>query len=482
MRIGVLTRYLIRLHIGPFLFALSTMTGLIFLNAVVQRMDGLIGKGLPWRVVVEFLLLSLPHTIALSLPMSVLVAVLYAFSELTSSNEITAMSAGGIRPTRVLVPLLAMGAVATCVMLYFNDRVLPESNHRLKNLLVDIGRKSPTLELREQIVNEIRTESGLDVYFLTAHRIDQVTNVLEEVTIFDSNSALRRRTTYAARGEMAFNAAKTDLYLTLYDGVVHEVRTDRADGFQRLFFDKQIIPLRNVGNELDRRFGGSDRSDREMGFGLLKQNSNERRAELDSVRLDSQAKALQAVRLALGRPLDEDSTMVTAMLAQHARGHVGIVGDEPSFLARDPVTQSIVISSRTRASRGESLDQFVNRYDVEIHKKLAIAFACMVFTLMGPPLALLFPTGGVGMVAVVSSGIFGIYWLGLIGGESLADRDLADPAVAMWLANFAFLMVGLLLVSRMGHANAPLRGGGLDNFVSALRTRFRGARSHEASA
>jgi lipopolysaccharide export system permease protein len=106
----------------------------------------------------------------------------------------------------------------------------------------------------------------------------------------------------------------------------------------------------------------------------------------------------------------------------------------------------------------------------------------MVFTLMGPPLALLFPTGGVGMVAVVSSGIFGIYWLGLIGGESLADRDLADPAVAMWLANFAFLIVGLLLVSRMGHANAPLRGGGLDNFVSALRTRFRGARSHEASA
>ena len=41
-------------------------------------------------------------------------------------------------------------------MLYFNDEVLPESNHRLKNLIVDIGKKSPTLELREQVVNHIR--------------------------------------------------------------------------------------------------------------------------------------------------------------------------------------------------------------------------------------------------------------------------------------------------------------------------------------
>ncbi|GIT51982.1 MAG: hypothetical protein Ct9H300mP15_21950 [Gemmatimonadota bacterium] len=82
MRLGVLTKYLIKIHIGPFIFALATITGLIFLNAVAQRIEGLIGKGLPWTVVGEFLVLSLPHTIALSLPMSVLVAVLYSFTEL----------------------------------------------------------------------------------------------------------------------------------------------------------------------------------------------------------------------------------------------------------------------------------------------------------------------------------------------------------------------------------------------------------------
>ena len=471
MRLGVLTRYLIKIHIGPFIFALATITGLIFLNAVAQRIEGLIGKGLPWTVVVEFLVLSLPHTIALSLPMSVLVAVLYSFTELASSNEITAMSAGGIKPTRVLLPLLGMGAVVTVAMLYFNDQILPESNHRLKNLLVDIGRKSPTLELREQIVNEIKTESGVDVYFMTADRIDQVANKLEEVTIFDSNSPIRKRTTYAASGKMAFNTEKTDLYLTLFDGVVHEVQTDRLGGFQRVYFDKQIIPLRDVGNELERRFGGSDRSDREMGLKLLTESVSAREAELDSVRIDNREKALQALRLALGRPIDEDTSMVETMQLYQTRNSASSFTDGTSLLSRDPITQSVVISSRTRASRGTTLRAAANRYKVEIHKKLAIAFACLVFTIIGPPLALRFRTGGVGMVAATSSGIFAIYWLGLIGGETLADRRFADPAITMWLANIVFLGVGLILVSRMGSTTSTARGNGISRVARIFRNR-----------
>ncbi|MDE0474948.1 MAG: LptF/LptG family permease, partial [Gammaproteobacteria bacterium] len=97
---NILTRYLIRAHVAPFFFSLTVLTGLFFLNLVALRMGALMGKGLPWQVYAEFMLLSLPHTLALTIPMSVLVAVLYAFSELAEANEITAMSAGGVRPAR----------------------------------------------------------------------------------------------------------------------------------------------------------------------------------------------------------------------------------------------------------------------------------------------------------------------------------------------------------------------------------------------
>lgn len=482
MRIGVLTRYLVRAHLGPFLFSLSTITGLIFLNAVAQRIDSLVGKGLSWSVVVEFLYLSLPHTVALSLPMAVLVAVLYAFSELTEHNEIMAMAAGGVRPTRVMLPLLAMGAVATLGMLYFNDSILPESNHRLKNLLMDIGRKSPTFELREQVVNEIRTEDGMNHYVLTASRIDPATNTLEDVTIFDRNNSLRQRTTYAKRGVMAFNEARTDLFLTLYDGEVREVQGDRDGGFQHTYFETQIVPMRGVGDELSRRMGDTDRSDREMGFDMLYEAALERDLEQKTVARRSRERALEAVRVALDRPTDADSASVASFrLTQD----VADASPNPNatLLSRDPVTQSVVVGTRTQLSQLQSLQETANRFRVELHKKWAIAFACLVFTLIGPPLTLRFPRGGVGMVVAASTGIFAVYWMGLIGGEALADRRVADPLLSMWISNMVFAVVGLLLVSRMGRAGATVRGGGLEDVWLRLRGSLRRpARRTEARA
>ncbi len=455
MRKGVLPRYLIRAHLGPFIFSLTTITGFIFVNAIAQRVDSLVGKGLSWSIIGEFLLLSLPHTLALSLPMSVLVAVLYAFSDMASSNEITAMSAGGIRPSRIMTPVIGLGIIATLVMLFFNDTVLPESNHALKNLLLDIGRKSPTLELREQVVNELTTGMGINRYFLTADRIDHDTNHMENVTIFDANDPSRQRTTYAAAGEMAFNDARTDLYLTLFDGVVHEVQSDRVGGFQRLYFETQVVPLRGVGNELERRLGGSDRSDREMGFELLAENARERQAQLDTVMAESHAQSLQAVRVALNRTIEADSAFTRVdrrrdLAGAHRRG---------SWSSRDQMTQQVVAGSRARSARGAALQQSVNRFKVETHKKLAIALACMVFVLIGPPLALRFPTAGVGFVVGASAIIFFVYWIGLLGGEALADRRVADPAVTMWLGNVVFLLTGLVLLRRMGYSTGTKRGG-----------------------
>ena len=312
MRMGVLTKYLIRAHLGPFLFALSAITALIFLNSLSQRIGDLVGKGLHWTVIGEFLVLSLPHVIALALPMSVLVAVLYAFNDLASQNEITALSAGGIRPRQMLMPVVSLGVLAAAVMFYFNDTVLPESNHALKNLILDIGRKSPTLEFREQIVNELRPGTGSELYYLTADRIDHEASTLANVTIFDANDPYRQRTTFAARGEMAFNESRTDLYLTLHDGVVHEVQSGREGGFQRLFFASQILPLRGIGNEMERRVGGTDRGDREMGFAMLAENARDREEQLDTLREESRRGALLAVRIALNQPVDSAEAEILA--------------------------------------------------------------------------------------------------------------------------------------------------------------------------
>ena len=57
---------------------------------------------------------------------------------------------------------------------------------------------------------------------------------------------------------------------------------------------------------------------------------------------------------------------------------------------------------------------------VEIEKKFAIAAACVIFVLLGAPVALRFPRGGVGLTIGVSLGVFGLYYVGLVAGEALA--------------------------------------------------------------
>lgn len=474
---SILIRYLIRSHVGPFLFSLTLLTGLLFLNTVAQRLDQLIGKGLPWTVLFEFALYARPHTVALTLPMSVLVAVLYAFSDLTAENEVTAMTGGGVNPVRILMPLVGIGVILAGCMFLFNDKVLPESNHALKNLLVDIGRKSPTFQLREQVVNEVvaETDNRRRVYFLQASRIDPVTSELEDIVIYDVGDPSTRRTTYAERGTMAFSQDQTDLYLNLYNGSVFEVPKERVGGFQQADFGQQFLPIRGISNILRRGYAADYRSDREMSTEMLGWRALSYDRDRAEVMDEARDASLVAVRKALGwHGPDERLVPPRAEAGQVDRrdsaGGLMVPArlQQSQPLPPDGVTRTIVTSSKTHAEREENFRLAAIKYRVEIHKKYAIAFACVVFVLLGAPLAVRFPRGGVGMVITASVFIFAIFWMSLIGGETLADQGYMSPGLSMWLPNLILLPIGIVMVARMSRQVATARAGGWDDLLFTL--------------
>jgi lipopolysaccharide export system permease protein len=126
------------------------------------------------------------------------------------------------------------------------------------------------------------------------------------------------------------------------------------------------------------------------------------------------------------------------------------------------------------ASLEETHEARIRQYEVEFWKKLAIPAACIVFVLIGAPIGIRFPRGGVGMVIMVSLAVFAVYYAGLIGGESLADEGILTPFWAMWSANIAFLVVGLWAVSRIGRESATSRGGGWDDLAHTIRRALTG--------
>ena len=525
-------------------------------------------------MIAQFFALSIPFTVAMTTPMSVLVATLYAFSRLASENEVTAMKANGISLSRLLVPVLLSASVVSVGMIWFNDVVLPASNHQLRKLQGDIARKKPTFALKEQIINQVADRQ----VYLKAMRLTP-DNRMMDVTIYDLTDITRRRTIYADSGELAFAANGRDLILSLYTGSTLEVSREEPGQLQRARFDRNYVRVEGVANQLEMTRSDNYKSDREMSVCELQNEVARYEAEftrahtdlsdalmavtnealygvaakppdisaMTLVNINPGAPAPRSPNASIGRTycdLTNGAKKVAAKAAAllvpslYAATIGGQGGPPPNPAPPKPVSPQIslpapyppapgtqqppapgtqqppapgtqqplplsqpdyapvvpvdtalaavarpmilqqapvVLSGSIDNARHRMRDnqREVNRNAVELHKKFAISVACTIFVLVGAPIALRFPRGGVGLVIGVSLVIFGIYYIGLIAGEALADKNFLPPFLAMWAANILLSIVGVFLLARMGRESATTRGGDLREMLDIVRNLFR---------
>jgi lipopolysaccharide export system permease protein len=498
--VRILSRYILKQHLPPLAFALAALTCAMLVNQVAKQFGNLVGKGLPWSVILEVFVLTIPFIVAMTLPMAVLVAVLYTFSHLAADNEVTAMKASGISVGRLLAPVLGGATLVGVIALLWNDQLLPWSNHRLRTLLVDIQRKKPTFQLKEQVINEVVPGQ----FFLRAARIDPASNKLKDVTIYDLEDAERRRIITADSGRMAYTPGGTDLYLTLLDGEIQEVKRANPAQFNRTFYRTNRIKVAGIGNSLELTESDAYRGDREMTICGMAQVVAQARQDADRARRDAREAVVGDLRRVIHlvpyvRPAATAATglVVTSegdpppvhavppgLYCRALGALAGLVVPATAEAAQAPhnmpppgamsrpaqATQSLVTPGATAAveQRVRAARQRAAIYEVEIHKKLAISAACVIFALLGVPLAIRFPRGGVGLVIGTSLAVFSIYYVGLIGGEELGDRLVVSPFLAMWTPNLIFTVVGLALLAAVRREGSTAQGGDWDELRDAL--------------
>jgi lipopolysaccharide export system permease protein len=545
--VRLLNRYLLRQLAAPFLFALAALTSLMLLSQIAKKFGALVGKGLPWGVIGEVFALSLPFIVAMTLPMAVLVAVLYAFSHLAADNEITAMRASGISVYQILAPVLVWGVFMAAFNFAFVDQLLPRSNARLRGLLIDIGRKKPTLELREQVINEVPPSQ----YFLRAGRIDAATGRLKDITIYDVGGESSRRVIYADSGQMAYGEGRTDLNLRLYDGAIHQYRPNDPLTFQLTYYRVNDIRVKDVYDELVRNSSETIRGDREMSTCemltvIREARADERSASLDRGELlrndlrgllalrplrpiggvqppdrppvycrwlervqgivstktaeaETPAQPPPAVEVpAVQAPVAQAAPVVRAPVAQvpavkrpalpprlGQRPAVPAVPAAPAALPR-PLPKPPQLSNwaqvATVSDRATDADRRADRFSVEVHKKWAISLACVSFVIIGVVMALRFPRGGIGLVIGGGLLVFSVHYVGLTAGESLADRGLMSPWLAMWLPNILLTVIGLIGLYRVSRESGSTRGGDFQEVLDGLRHLVRRLRRRRAPA
>jgi len=582
--VKIINRYVLKEHVGPFVFALSALTSLLLLQYIARKFGDLVGRGLSWQVIGEFFLLSIPFTVAMTLPMAVLVAVLYAFSRLAAENEVTALKAGGISARSLMKPALFAATGLAIFMLWFNDQLLPRANHELAALQMAIFRTKPTFALKPQVLNTVKEGQ---LYIRAGDIAADRTGHMTDVTIYDVSDASKRRTIYADSGTLSFAENRRDLMMHLYHGMMMSSPSDKPQQLNRIYYKEDVMRIRDVANSFQAVDADTAmKGDREMSVCEMQKEYERSTSRVTNARFDSTMTAWRlledaghhsaepkrpalpkpggigelyctlvqkylnkipnplkpteahaaelsfALRLQDSTKQKQDSTKQkqdsakaaqkqdsskaaqkqdTAKAAQTqdtAKGPQKQVNPPlpinpatvqppvvpapaattpqpvgaPSATIAVPKDGTASVASIMSAHQIELNDARMridqarheqNRYAVEIQKKFSLAAACIVLVLVGAPIALRFPNGGVGLVFGVSFFIFAIYYVGLIGGEALSDRSIIPPFWAMWADNIIFSITGLLLMIGMGNEGVTSRGGGVAEMFEKVKSWFR---------
>lgn len=407
---SLVSRYILKTHIGPFLFAFSIITFILVMDFIFEIANLIVGKGLGLLLVLEVFVLNLAWMLALSVPMAVLVATLMAFGKLSADNEITALRAGGVSFYRMAAPVLVAGAALGAGHLYFMDRVLPEANYRARSLMNDIHAARPTLGFREGIFMD-----DIAGYSILIDRISQTSKEVSSISVYETGSSGSPRILTARRAEIDVSPDGKTVTLLLMDGEVHQQDEKTPGRYYREVFERQKLVLHTEPHGVQRTEAG-DRTDREMSIEMMYDTMGQWQSEIDERR---------------------------SLLAQLQTTNP----DSLAFHERDMRDARHLIDAR---------QEQIDGYLVEIHKKYAIPVACLIFVLIGAPLGMRIRRGGIGISVGVSLGFFLVYWACLIGGEELANRNLLDPGLAMWSANLLIGLPGLLLAFATGRERSFL--------------------------
>jgi lipopolysaccharide export system permease protein len=419
----ILDRYILRAHVGPFFFGLAVIMFVLIMDYIIEVLAAIIRKGLDVFTILQLFALNLAWMLALAIPMAVLVSTLMAFGRMSQDNEITALKSSGVSLYRLISSVLVASLILFAVMVFFNDRILPELNHQSRLLATDIHQKRPTWNLRENVfIDEIPE------YHILLKKVDPHSSDVEGVTIYDEKNRRVPRTIIAERGKVEFTPDGNTLVFRLFNGEVHEADEREPGKYRRISFDKQTIYIHNVGSKLHRT--QSDyRTDREKTSAQMLQDVE----RLESEILTSRQRITETANLAWDQLIAENQNQQISLDEKEALDD----------LIKD--NQTICNQILSEKENIKNKKRYINSLMVEVYKKFALAAACVVFILVGAPLGVMARRGGIVGVAL-SLGFFVLYWAFLIGGEELADRRLIPAFLAMWSANILIGGAGIYIL------------------------------------
>ncbi len=444
-----LDQFLLKSFVGPFFAVLLVVIFILMMQFLWVYIDELAGKGLSFKVILEFLGWGCITMLPLSLPLATLLSSVMSLGTLGENNELLAMKAAGISLARILMPLMVAAAVISIGTFFVANNLIPIAYNKIYTLRDDIGKTKEEIKIPTGTFYD-----GIEGYILRAEERDDNTGMMYGVMVYNhKNSKGNTSLTIADSAIIKMTEDKKAVTFTMFSGENYEEtnsmsRRDTSLQFQSIDFSEQaaVIPLENYAFEKsdEDRFGNQVKS---MNLDQLDHSrdsigeiSNEtKRAQLQTLRssktLKYNSQLDTASRSGIRSNFDYDQLDVNYTL-----------DDEIGFREKALSNVNEFIATLTTFSRETyGYNHTLRRINVEMLKKFATALACFIFFFIGAPLGALIRKGGLGTPAIISVLFFVLYWVIDITGTKLANDGAVTPAGGVFISSYILFPLGVFL-------------------------------------
>lgn len=383
-----------------------------------RYIDMLIGKGLSMTVLAQFFWYMALMLVPQALPLAILLSSLITFGNLGESSELTAIKAAGISLMQTFRSLIVITVLIAVGSFYFQNKIGPDANLQLTQLMISMKQKSPELEIPEGVFydgipqsNIYVQKKNMDTGKLYGIMIYRMTDSYEDAAIILADSGMLQST-----------AEKKHLLLTLWSGEWFEnMRSQELAGSASVPYRRETFVNKRIVIDFDGDFSMTDvaglsNDARGKSIGQIKHSIDSLDQVYDSIGRgfyrDAQAiyysiphivakDSISIVRHAMAKPVNTDSVFDKLPAAQK-QSVVNNAFSQVQSISNDLEFRSMVTTDG---------DRLIRQHEIEAINKFTLALSCIIFFFIGAPLGAIIRKGGLGVPVIISVLVFIAYYI-----------------------------------------------------------------------
>ena len=397
-----------------------------------KYIDDLIGKGLDISQVSELMIYSIARFVPLALPIAVLISSVMVLGKLGENYELAALQSSGISLISIMKPIFILIVLISISSFLFSNYVMPIANFKGGSLLYDIKKKKPAINIKEGIFY-----NDIDGFSIKIGSKDD--DVLNDILIYDHKENLGNKKVISAKsGKMKITDDEKYMELYLFDGnsyIEIENNNKKKKSINRkISFQKDLIRFDlssfNMKNS-EMLYKGH--------YAML--NNKQLSYSIDS----------------LNNKLIDKQNLIKVRVSENYKYDVSSKSDSVILLnnlnnkrIHETAINKLRILKSVSKSNADDLNYkktIIAKHKIEWHRKISLAFACIIMFLIGAPLGSIIRKGGFSVPLLVSILLFVVYYVISITGEKTAKDLSASPFEGMWISNFIFIPISMILIS-----------------------------------